>query len=48
MEELLIFLIIEFVCGGMDGLKIFYLGILILNIFVGGENMYGCFEFVLL
>lgn len=48
MIEFGIFLVIELVCGGIDGLKIFYMGILMLNLFVGGENMYGWFEFVFL
>lgn len=46
MEELDIKLIIELICGGIDGFKIFFMGIFIFNFFVGSENMYGCFEFV--
>ncbi|MHC5227310.1 peptidase T [Enterococcus sp. LJL99] len=38
--------IIEAVRGGTDGSKISYLGIPTPNIFAGGENMHGRFEFV--
>lgn len=45
-EELSILPIIEPVRGGTDGSKISYLGIPTPNIFAGGENMHGRFEFV--
>ena len=38
--------VIEPVRGGTDGSKISYLGIPTPNIFAGGENMHGRFEFV--
>ena len=46
MEELSIEPLIEPVRGGTDGSKISYLGIPTPNIFAGGENMHGRFEFV--
>lgn len=46
MIELGIKPIIEPVRGGTDGSKISYLGIPTPNIFAGGENMHGRFEFV--
>ncbi|MGX7328635.1 peptidase T [Enterococcus bulliens] len=46
MIELGIEPIIEPVRGGTDGSKISYLGIPTPNIFAGGENMHGRFEFV--
>ncbi len=46
MEELSIEPVIEPVRGGTDGSKISYLGIPTPNIFAGGENMHGRFEFV--
>lgn len=46
MIELAIEPIIEPVRGGTDGSKISYLGIPTPNIFAGGENMHGRFEFV--
>lgn len=46
MIELGITPIIEPVRGGTDGSKISYLGIPTPNIFAGGENMHGRFEFV--
>lgn len=46
MIELEITPIIEPVRGGTDGSKISYLGIPTPNIFAGGENMHGRFEFV--
>lgn len=46
MEELAIVPVIEPVRGGTDGSKISYLGIPTPNIFAGGENMHGRFEFV--
>lgn len=46
MEELEIVPVIEPVRGGTDGSKISYLGIPTPNIFAGGENMHGRFEFV--
>lgn len=46
MENLSIKPIIEPVRGGTDGSKISYLGIPTPNIFAGGENMHGRFEFV--
>ncbi len=46
MEELSIQPIIEPVRGGTDGSKISYLGIPTPNIFAGGENMHGRFEYV--
>ncbi|ALS37752.1 tripeptide aminopeptidase [Enterococcus rotai] len=46
MIELGITPLIEPVRGGTDGSKISYLGIPTPNIFAGGENMHGRFEFV--
>lgn len=46
MEELAIQPIIEPVRGGTDGSKISFLGIPTPNIFAGGENMHGRFEYV--
>jgi tripeptide aminopeptidase len=46
MIELDIEPVIEPVRGGTDGSKISYLGIPTPNIFAGGENMHGRFEFV--
>ncbi|EOI01739.1 peptidase T [Enterococcus moraviensis ATCC BAA-383] len=46
MIELNIDPLIEPVRGGTDGSKISYLGIPTPNIFAGGENMHGRFEFV--
>lgn len=46
MLELEIDPVIEPVRGGTDGSKISYLGIPTPNIFAGGENMHGRFEFV--
>lgn len=46
MEELAIVPVIEPVRGGTDGSKISFLGIPTPNIFAGGENMHGRFEFV--
>ncbi|MGK0551436.1 peptidase T [Enterococcus faecalis] len=46
MLELQIEPIIEPVRGGTDGSKISYMGIPTPNIFAGGENMHGRFEFV--
>ncbi|MGX7172562.1 peptidase T [Enterococcus ratti] len=46
MMELAIEPVIEPVRGGTDGSKISYLGIPTPNLFAGGENMHGRFEFV--
>lgn len=46
MEDLAIKPVIEPVRGGTDGSKISYLGIPTPNIFAGGENMHGRYEFV--
>lgn len=46
MESLEIKPLIEAVRGGTDGSKITYLGTPTPNIFAGGENMHGRFEFV--
>jgi tripeptide aminopeptidase len=46
MEELGIKPVIEPVRGGTDGSKISYMGIPTPNLFAGGENMHGRFEFV--
>jgi tripeptide aminopeptidase len=46
MHELAIQPIIEPVRGGTDGSKISYMGIPTPNIFAGGENMHGRFEYV--
>ncbi|MGT2934893.1 peptidase T [Streptococcus castoreus] len=46
MEELSIKPIIEPIRGGTDGSKISFMGIPTPNIFAGGENMHGRFEFV--
>ncbi|MDQ6112920.1 M20/M25/M40 family metallo-hydrolase, partial [Enterococcus gallinarum] len=46
MEDLGIEPVIEPVRGGTDGSKISYLGIPTPNIFAGGENMHGRYEFV--
>ncbi len=46
MIELGISPVIEPVRGGTDGSKISYMGIPTPNLFAGGENMHGRFEFV--
>lgn len=46
MESLAIKPIIEPIRGGTDGSKISFMGIPTPNIFAGGENMHGRFEFV--
>ncbi|VTS13693.1 peptidase T [Streptococcus pseudoporcinus] len=46
MEDLSIEPIIEPIRGGTDGSKISFMGIPTPNIFAGGENMHGRFEFV--
>lgn len=46
MENLSIKPIIEPIRGGTDGSKISFMGIPTPNIFAGGENMHGRFEFV--
>lgn len=46
MEELAIKPVIEPIRGGTDGSKISFMGIPTPNIFAGGENMHGRFEFV--
>ncbi|HEL1042480.1 TPA: peptidase T [Streptococcus equi subsp. zooepidemicus] len=46
MEDLAIKLVIEPIRGGTDGSKISFMGIPTPNIFAGGENMHGRFEFV--
>lgn len=46
MEAVGITPVTEPVRGGTDGSKISYLGIPTPNIFAGGENMHGCYEFV--
>ncbi len=46
MEQLAIEPIIEPVRGGTDGSKISFMGIPTPNIFAGGENMHGRYEFV--
>lgn len=46
MEELDINPIIEPIRGGTDGSKISFMGIPTPNLFAGGENMHGRFEFV--
>lgn len=46
MEELDIKPIIEPIHGGTDGSKISFMGIPTPNLFAGGENMHGRFEFV--
>ena len=46
MENLGIKPLIEPVRGGTDGSKISFMGITTPNIFAGGENMHGRFEFV--
>lgn len=46
MEELEIEPIIEPIRGGTDGSKISFMGIPTPNLFAGGENMHGRFEFV--
>ncbi|MGT2926150.1 peptidase T [Streptococcus cuniculipharyngis] len=46
MEDLGITPIIEPIRGGTDGSKISFMGIPTPNIFAGGENMHGRFEFV--
>ena len=48
MLELGIKPLIEPVRGGTDGSKISFMGIPTPNIFAGGENMHGRFEFVAL
>ncbi|MBO1305504.1 peptidase T [Enterococcus sp. 669A] len=46
MEEVDVTPVIEPIRGGTDGSKISFLGIPTPNIFAGGENMHGRFEFV--
>ena len=46
MEDLGITPIIEPIRGGTDGSKISFMGIPTPNLFAGGENMHGRFEFV--
>ncbi|MGG5316025.1 peptidase T [Enterococcus sp. AZ072] len=46
MEEVNVTPVIEPIRGGTDGSKISFLGIATPNIFAGGENMHGRFEFV--
>lgn len=46
MEDLEIHPIIEPIRGGTDGSKISFMGIPTPNLFAGGENMHGRFEFV--
>ena len=46
MEDLNITPIIEPIRGGTDGSKISFMGIPTPNIFAGGENMHGRFEYV--
>lgn len=46
MEDLGITPIIEPIRGGTDGSKISFMGIPTPNIFAGGENMHGRFEYV--
>ena len=46
MESLDITPIIEPIRGGTDGSKISFMGIPTPNIFAGGENMHGRFEYV--
>ena len=46
MENLDITPIIEPIRGGTDGSKISFMGIPTPNIFAGGENMHGRFEYV--
>lgn len=46
MEDLEIKPVIELIRGGTDGSKISFMGIPTPNLFAGGENMHGRFEFV--
>ena len=46
MENLDIVPIIEPIRGGTDGSKISFMGLPTPNLFAGGENMHGRFEFV--
>lgn len=46
MQELGITPLIEPVRGGTDGSKITFLGLPTPNLFAGGENMHGRFEYV--
>lgn len=46
MEDLDIKPVIEPIRGGTDGSKISFMGIPTPNLFAGGENMHGRFEFV--
>ena len=46
MEDLEIKPVIEPIRGGTDGSKISFMGIPTPNLFAGGENMHGYFEFV--
>ena len=46
MENLAIEPIIEPIRGGTDGSKISFMGLPTPNLFAGGENMHGRFEFV--
>ncbi len=46
MENLDITPVIEPIRGGTDGSKISFMGLPTPNLFAGGENMHGRFEFV--
>ena len=46
MEELDITPVIEPIRGGTDGSKISFMGIPTPNLFAGGENMHGRYEYV--
>ncbi len=46
MEKLSIEPIIEPIRGGTDGSKISFMGLLTPNLFAGGENFHGRYEFV--
>ena len=46
MIEIGIYLIIQTIRGGIDGARLSYMGLLSPNIFTGGYNFHGRFEFV--
>lgn len=39
---------LKLICGGIDGVQLLFMGLLCLNLFIGGYNYYGKYEFVIL
>lgn len=39
---------IKLICGGMDGVWLLFMGLFCLNIFIGGYNFYGIYEFIII